>query len=201
MKYWKILAALCSLCCLAGCSGPTLESGKSGWNNTPAGTKEEKKEGITDGSGNFTYTGELQQIGDDENGYMQIPAGYVPFQEEDVEGLTQYASQNGKSIITLDFYEGVDYITAAQGMYAYLQQEGSIQGLAYAEAVVNSYPAYQIYGHYEDNTVLVAYFMQDSADAANSYYAAFEYSDGKSDFLACSSTFRSTADYHEEDVT
>lgn len=192
-----IIAALAlSLCCLTGCSPPSVNGGQSAWNNTPTSSKSDQKGGITDGSGNFTYTGDLQQIGDEENGYMQVPADYIPFQEEGVEGMVQYADKDGSHIVTLDFYEDMDYLSTASSMYAYLEQEGQIQGLAYAVAEVNGYPAYQVYGYYDDGTVMVLWFIQDTKHTEDCYYVGFEYN-GESDFLACSSTFLTRDDYQE----
>lgn len=194
----KIGALALCFCCLTGCSPPSVNGGQSAWNNTPSASGSEAKGGITDGSGNFTYTGALQQIGDDENGYMQVPADYVPFQEEGVEGLVQYADKNGSHIVTLDWYEDMDYQSAAGSMYSYLEQEGQIQGLAYAIAEVNGYPAYQVYGHYDDGTVMVLWFIQDTKHTEDCFYVGFEYI-GESDFLACSSTFLTVEDHKKED--
>ena len=152
---------------------------------------------IVDESGTFIYTGLLAQGGDDENGYIQIPLGYVKFQEEGVDGLTQYSDVTGTNVITLDYYEGIDYETAANSLYYYMSEEESAEGLTGATVPINGYNSLQLYCHYsDDNKFLVTWLIQDPADTASCYYLAIEFINEDSDIMACSSTFQTVEDYH-----
>lgn len=164
--------------------------------------KPEVPEGaITDQSGEFVYTGKLQQIGDDENGYMKVPLGYLPFQDEDVEGLTQYCDVTGKNILTLEHYEGLSYQMAAENMRAYLTQQETLQDVQGASVKVSGYNALQLYGHYSDGYYIVTWFIEDpAAPDTSSYYMAIEFDTDHKDIVACSSTFLTTEDYHKQEA-
>lgn len=152
---------------------------------------------IADESGSFVYTGPLQQGGDDENGYIQVPLGYVTFKEEGVEGLTQYSDVTGTNVITLDYYEGVNYQDGANSLYYYMSQEEYVEGLTGATVQVNGYNSLQLYAHYtDDDKFLVTWMIEDPANTANSYYLAIEFMNEDSDIMACSSTFQTVEDYH-----
>ncbi len=152
---------------------------------------------IADESGSFVYTGPLQQGGDDENGYIKVPLGYVSFQEEGVEGLTQYSDITGTNVITLDYYEGVNYQDGANSLYYYMSQEETVEGLTGATVDVNGYHSLQLYAHYtDDNKFLVTWMIEDPADPASSYYLAIEFLNDDADIMACSSTFQTVEDYH-----
>lgn len=153
---------------------------------------------ITDESGDFVYEGKLQQVGDDENGYIQVPLGYLPFQDEDVEGLLQYSDATGSNIVTLDYYKGTDYQTGANNLHAYLESQENVEGLTGAQVSPAGYKALQVYGHYTDGYFLVAWMIEDPADPTSSYYMAMEFDNAHSYLMACSSTFRTVEDYHKE---
>lgn len=160
-------------------------------------TRPEVPEGaIADESGTFIYTGPLQQGGDDENGYIKVPLGYVSFQEEGVSGLTQYSDVSGTNIITLDYYEGVDYAVAATNLRYYMEEDKTIEGLTGAKVTVNGYKALQLYCHFmDDDKFLVTWLIEDPADPANCYYLAIEFANEDSDIMACSSTFQTVEDF------
>ncbi len=161
-------------------------------------TRREIPEGaIADESGDFVYTGKLQQVGDDENGYIMVPLGFIPFQEDGVEGLTQYSSTTGSTIITLERYADVDYETAANSIRYYMAENEEIDGLTGATVTVNGYNALQLYCVYPaDGVYQVVWLIEDPENpAVSSYYLAMEFTNDNRDIIACSSTFQTPADY------
>ncbi len=151
---------------------------------------------IVDASGTFVYTGPLRQGGDDENGYIKIPLGFVNFQEEGVEGLTQYSDMTGDTVITLDRYEGYNYEVIANNMRYYLSEEENVEGLTGAKVTINGYQSLQIYCHYKnDGKYLIAWAIEDPANPADCYYLAIEFVGEDKNVVACSSTFQTVADY------
>lgn len=153
---------------------------------------------ITDYSGDFTYTGALIQGGDDENGYIQVPANFVSFQDVDVDGLTQYSDTTGKNIITLDHYDDLDYKTAANNLRAYLETKDGLNDLKGATLTVAGYNALQLYGHYTDGYFSVIWLIEDPANPTGStYYLAMEFDTEHQNILACSSTFQTVEDHNQ----
>ncbi len=152
---------------------------------------------IADASGSFVYTGPLRQGGDDENGYIQVPLGYVSFQEEGVSGLTQYSDVSGTNIITLDHYADIDYQTAANNLRYYMQEDATIEGLTGATVQINGYNSLQLCCHFTDvDKFLVTWLIEDPADPADCYYLAIEFTSEDANVMACSSTFQTKEDYH-----
>ena len=190
---------------LTGCSTgqndgvSVLNQGQSLEAETQEYTKPEIPEGaIADDAGNFVYDGKLQPIGDDENGYMQVPLGYLPFKEEGVEGLTQYSDSTGTQIFTLDYYEDMSFEAAAEGMRYYLAQQENIEGLQGAIVTVNGYNARQLYCHFTDaNIFWIIWLIEDPDNPNNSYYLSVECDTDHQNLIACSSTFQTVSDYHK----
>lgn len=155
---------------------------------------------ISDESG-FVYSGELQQIGDDEHGYIQVPADFVKFQDVDVEGLVQMSDKTGKNIITITHYKDIDYEKLANSMRYSLESDSRAEKVTGAVASPNSYDAYQVYCTYPaDQTFLVAWSIKDPADPGSAYYLSMEFDSAHQDIMACSSTFRTKEDYHRENT-
>lgn len=145
---------------------------------------------LTDASGDFTYTGELQWIGDEAHGFLQVPASFMPFQDVDVPGLVQYCDGTPDTIVTLQHYDGVTAEQAAQNTYAGMEEEGTYDRMEGAEVPISDYQAKQIYAYYPDTAqYLVLWFIPDPVDAASSYYLAMEFTQETADIVACSSTF------------
>lgn len=168
---------------------------------TETAAKPEIPEGaIADESGDFVFTGKLQQVGDDENGYIQVPLGYVPFQEEGVEGLTQYSDVTGTNIFTLEHYAGLSYQTAAENMRAYIQQDETLEDVQGATVQIAGNPALQLYGRYSDGIFIVIWFIEDPADTSSSYYLAIEFDAEHTDIVACSSTFQTVDAFHASET-
>lgn len=164
-------------------------------------TKPEVPEGaLVDQSGDFVFSGRLQQIGDDTNGYLKVPLGYIAFQEEGIEGMTQYADATGKNIFTLRRYKDLTYQMAAENMRSYLTQQDTVQDLQGATVTVAGYNALQLYGHYSDGFYIVIWFIEDPANPQDSYYLAIECDSSHTNLIACSSSFRTIEDYHNEEA-
>ena len=154
---------------------------------------------IKDETGEFTYSGELRQIGDDEHGYIQIPADFVNYQDVDVSGLVQASDRSGTNIVTLTHYSSVDYQTLANSMRAQMESNENATGITGAKAAPNGYEALQVYCYYQkDQIFLVAWSIKDPADDKSSYFLTIEFDHDHQYLLACSSTLRSVEDYHKE---
>ena len=195
----SMIFTLLTSCSAKANDGVSVLSGGQSIGSVQETTKREVPEGaITDESGDFIYTGKLQPVGDDENGYIQVPLGYVPFQDEDVEGLTQYSDVTGTNIFTLDYYEGVSYETAAENMRYYFAERENIEGLSGAVVTVGGYNARQLYCHFtDDNIFLVVWLIEDPDNTDSCYYLAIEFDSAHQDIMACSSTFQTVNDYHK----
>lgn len=163
-----------------------------------AGEQEIPEGAITDESGTFYYAGPLQQFGDSQDGYIQLPLGFAPFQAEGVEnaeGVTQYTNASGTNLVTLDRYN-VDYATSATTLRYYMEEDENVEGLTGASVKINGYTALQIYCHYKaDNTFMVAWCIEDPADPKSSYYLAIQFTNEDSAVMACSSTFQTVDDF------
>jgi len=204
MKHNLLLISSMALVLLTACNanqsdGVSVLNQGQAIGSTEEATKPEVPEGaIVDESGDFVYTGLLQPIGDDENGYIQVPLGYVPFQDEDVEGLTQYSDVSGTNIFTLDYYEGIPYESAAENMRYYLSQQENIEGLSGAIVPVAGYNSRQLYCHFkDDNMFMVVWLIEDPDNTENCYYLAIEFDSAHQEIMACSSTFQTVNDYHK----
>ena len=209
MKSKLLIIASIFAVVLSGCSAgqddgiSVMNQGQTIGEDVQETTKPEIPEGaITDASGEFYYQGKLMPVGDDENGYIQVPLGYSPFQEEGTEGLTQYADATGTEIFTLDYYENMPFDTSAESMRYYLESQENIEGLQGSITTVNGYDARQLYCHFTDaNLFWVIWLIQDPDNTNNTYYLSIEFDPDHQNLIACSSTFRTVSDYHKEQKT
>ena len=168
-----------------------------GEQNAVAGddANSEKIERITDEAGKFIYEGKTQQIGDNEHGFIKVPADFVRFKDAEVNGLVQYSDISGKNVITLNHYKGVNFISAALRLYAGISSEKEgIEGLTYDSVSIAGYNANQVSGYYPDGYYFVAWLIEDPADPLDSYYLTFEYDKAHENIMAFSSTFRAAND-------
>lgn len=144
---------------------------------------------LTDESGDFTYTGAVQWIGDEEHGYIQVPADYTPYQDVEAGGLVQYCD-GPYNIVTLQRFEGTPADAAASNLYSYMQEESGTDGLTAAEVGISDYTAKQIYAYYTDSSqFMVIWLIPDPDDENSCYYIAMEFDAEHTDMVACSSTF------------
>ena len=193
-----LLSALVLLAAVSACTPE--EDGVSDIVQQDAASSAESRRDIPEGaiadaSGDFVYEGKLMQVGDDENGYIQVPLGFVAFQEEDVEGLLQYSDATGQNVVTLDHNDGIDYTSAANSMMNYMQQNEELQDVQGALVTCGGYNAYQIYGRYADGFIIVVWLIEDPAHPENSYYLAIEFDNDHQYLVACSSTFETVDDH------
>lgn len=200
----KILSlTLCAVLALGmtACEQRAESSADSSAETTAESRPEIPEGAIADASGTFIYTGMLTQGGDAENGYVQIPLGYIPFQEEGVDGLTQYCDPSGTNIITLDRYNDVDYMNAATSMRFYYEEMENAEGLSGSITTVNGYNALQLCCHFtDDDKFLFTWLIEDPSNPASCYYLSMEFANEDSAIVACSSTFQTAADYVENAV-
>ncbi|MBQ5315973.1 MAG: hypothetical protein J6I96_00275 [Oscillospiraceae bacterium] len=157
-------------------------------------TTEVTYETIYDDSGAFSYAGELVEKGDDDSGYIQIPADFVRFEDASAEGVLQYSDRTGKNIVTLRRNIGTDFQSAAQNLLSYMDKEHDIDGLTAASLKVGGYDAIQIYGGYPDGYFLVIWLIEDPDAPTDSYYLSMEFDASHQYLMACSSTFRTAGD-------
>lgn len=177
------------------------ESGDQESSNQETGAnaaRSSDEQTITDASGDFTYTGALFQGGDDENGYIKVPDGFVNFVDVDHSGLTQYSDATRNNIFTLNHYDGIDYRTAANNIRAHKESETDLDSLEGATVSIADYHALQLYGRYNDGTYIVTWLIEDPDDPDNStYYLAMEFDSDHQYMVACSSTFETVADHNK----
>ncbi len=199
--------AFCLAFCMLFCVGCSTEDTGSDSDTEESTTVEIPEGALVDESGEFYYTGNVKQIGDDNHGYLQIPSTYVAVSGSSSASsdVLQYCDTTGTNIITLTHYESVDYETAAFSMYYTLMEEeddGTLEGLSGAEVTINGCNAKQVYCHYlSDNMFLVAWMIEDPENSDNSYYLSFEFEGTESGIVACSSTFMTVEQYAESLLT
>jgi hypothetical protein len=143
----------------------------------------------------FVYKGKVMEIGDDEHGYIMVPADSYKYYDNTATNLIQYCDDTPANIITIKHLPGVDSYTAAQGLMAGIDQEGIAEGLTGATVKLGNYDAYQIYGLYPDGVYEVIWVTQDKNDPDNSYYISFELDAEHIDDLALASTYKMPADH------
>ncbi len=148
---------------------------------------------ITDSG--FVYKGKVMEIGDDEHGYIMVPADAYRFYDATATNLIQYCDEYPANIITIKHYPGVSSYTAAQSVMKVIDEKGIVEGLTGATVKLGDYDAYQIYGLYPDGVYEVIWIVQDKNDPDNSYYICFELDAEHIDDLALASTFRMPADH------
>ncbi len=148
---------------------------------------------ITDSG--FVYKGKVMEIGDNEHGYIMVPADCYRFYDDTAANLIQYCDDYPANIITIKHYPGVSSYTAAQGLMAGIDAKGIVEGLTGATVKLGDYDAYQIYGLYPDGVYQVIWVTQDKNDPDSSYYICFELDAEHMDDLALASTYKMPADH------
>ena len=114
---------------------------------------------------------EYQRIGAENYGYIDVPADWVKFNEigmSDAE-MIQYSDITAQSVITLQYYEGVDAETAASNVY--VSMEGQCEGLTAAMVELGGYEAYQVYCFYPDSAEFLVCWLFDGDDGYTHYLA------------------------------
>lgn len=114
---------------------------------------------------------EFQRVGAENYGYIDIPSDWVEFNEigmADAEML-QYSDITGQSVITMQYFEGVEAETGASNVYAAL--EGNCDGLTAAMVEIGGYEAYQVYCFYPDTAEFLVCWLFDGDDGFAHYIA------------------------------
>lgn len=132
---------------------------------------------ITGDAGAAASSGEMQQVGTEEFGYVTVPGDWGRFTDLDGGDAFQYSDREGRCIITLNVFsdEGlteeqraqVTAELAAQGLWYDLEQNGveEIQG---ARVTLNGIEAFQVYGlfvseDYGEASLIVCWVFEDSS--------------------------------------
>lgn len=110
---------------------------------------------------------ETKKVGQDKYGFVQVPSSWVNFKDVDLPDdskVIQYSDPLGSSIITLNVIENFDQNIedAAQATAQNIQSNGvDVKG---AKVKIDNYDAYQLYGLYEDQglMLIVWYFMDEN---------------------------------------
>ncbi len=160
-------------------------------------TEEQKAEPIeTEVSDNgFVYNGKVVEIGDDEHGYIMVPADAYRFYDDTATNVIQYAIDGPINIITIKHLPGVGSYNAAQGIMKGIDDKGIVQGLTGATVKLGDYDAYQIYGLYPDGVYEIIWVTEDKNDPDNSYYICFELDADHMNDLALAQTYKMPADH------
>ena len=148
---------------------------------------------ITDSG--FVFKGKVMEIGDDEHGYIMVPADSYKFYDATGTNMIQYAIDGPTNIMTIKHLPGVGSYLAAQGIMAGIDEKGIVQGLTGATVKLGDYDAYQIYGLYPDGVYEVIWVTEDKNVPDSSYYVCFELDAEHIDDLALASTYKMPSDH------
>ncbi len=112
-----------------------------------------------------------KQLGAEKYGFITVPSTWKIFNDPDASSITgnsikQYCDETGKLIITLNCTEDpqTDAKSAASSCWSQMEQDGAtdIQG---ATVQIANCEAYQVYGYYtDDDVMLVIWVFTDSND-------------------------------------
>lgn len=143
------------------------------------------EQGASDGSSadgqNSKNTGtaeKTQHIGAEKYGFLTVPSTWKTFNDPDASSITgssikQYCDETGKLIITLNCTENpqTDAKNAASSCWAQMEQDGAadIQG---ATVQIADCAAYQVYGYYTDDDVMLVIWVFTDSDGILHYISA-----------------------------
>lgn len=123
-------------------------------------------------------TGKTQQLGTENYGFITVPDTWKTFNDSDISSVTgntvkQYCDETGKLIITLNCTENspTDAKNAASSCWAQMEQDGAadIQG---ATVQLADCEAYQVYGYYTDDDVMLVIWVFTDSDNILHYISA-----------------------------
>lgn len=129
---------------------------------------------------------DLKRIGAVNYGYVDIPSDWVKFDDVDVtRPIIQYSDIYGKSIITLDAWEDPeeDPELNAKALWHQIEQEGA-QDTSGATVTLGGRQAYQVYGYYADEDIMLIMWVFKTEDNYMHYIAAESSLDNIFDVLA-----------------
>ena len=151
------------------------EQQPSSGDNDPAqpdtGSGDSKNENSSAGS-------KTKQVGAGKYGFLTVPDTWKNFTDPDAASITgdpvkQYCDETGKLIITLNCTEDpqTDAKSAASSCWSQMEQDGAadIQG---ATVQIADCEAYQVYGYYTDDDVMLVIWVFTDSDGILHYISA-----------------------------
>lgn len=141
--------------------------------STSSGSSSDNKN--TSSSDSTTKT---QQLGAEKYGFITVPTTWKTFNDPDASSITgssikQYCDETGKLIITFNCMENpqTDAKSAASSCWAQMEQDGAtdIQG---ATVQIANCEAYQVYGYYTDDDVMLVIWIFTDSDGTLHYISA-----------------------------
>ncbi len=148
------------------------EQGATDGSATPGSSTDSKNENSPDA------TAKTQQLGAEKYGFITVPSTWKTFNDPDASSITgnsikQYCDEAGKLIITLNCTENpqTDAKSAASSCWAQMEQDGAtdIQG---ATVQIADCEAYQVYGYYTDDDVMLVIWVFTDTDGTLHYISA-----------------------------
>ena len=130
---------------------------------------------------------DTQRIGSVENGYADIPADYVKFEDPSLgSDFIQYSDTTGTNIVTLGHYS--DELSAhsyASAILASFQQDSGMDQSSVTGATVtlDGCDAYQVYGYYPDEDLFLVVWLLDSPEDDYIHYIAVEFTSDNFDLF------------------
>lgn len=148
------------------------EHGAADGSTTPGSSTDGKNENNPD------TTAKTQQLGAENYGFITVPSTWKTFNDPDASSITgnsikQYCDETGKLIITLNCTADpqTDAKSAASSCWAQMENDGAtdIQG---ATVQIADCEAYQVYGYYTDDDVMLVIWVFTDSDGTLHYISA-----------------------------
>jgi hypothetical protein len=118
----------------------------------------ESDEGESDEGDEDSDLGPTKKVGNEQDGYVEVPETWIDFVDVDNSGLTQYSNLNGTQIVTLTTYDSSEY-DDAYTLAATLYEEMEATGYRHLEVAavydILDYTSYQVYGISPDGVSIV----------------------------------------------
>lgn len=103
-----------------------------------------------------------KRVGASGYGYADVPASWLDFTDIDGDGSArQYSDPTGSCILTLQFWtpqEGMTAESTAAALRQNMEEEGAV-GVVGATVSLGGYTAYQIYGLYADEDLMLVIWI------------------------------------------
>ena len=189
----RAAAGLLSVLLLASVCGCGKDQGEGGSSMSSAGVSAEENtqgndedssildffKGKGDSSGREGSDKEsLKRVGEEKYGFLQVPddwKDYVDSEVAAVSGLSlkQFCDASGKLIITLNYSEGsqVDAQEAASSCWVQMEQDGA-QNIQGSTVKLAGCKAYQVYGYYTNDDVMLVIWVFTDKDGTLHYISA-----------------------------
>ncbi len=177
-KLVSLALALALALSLTACGGnPPSDGGSSGSSSTSSSPSSALS---SESSSDLSESSEpvqpaVQTVGQDGFGYVDIPSDWLVFQDANAaEGALQYCDPAGRAILTLYgvYHPEGDAEASAAELYATITGDGASDVTA-ATVSLGGSTAYQVYGYYEsEDVLLVTWFLKTPDDYVR--YVAIE---------------------------